>query len=169
MIRLHAHPPPPFRKLPLFLSLPVCRRSGILTGEGEGGGRGAESYNRKKVLPAINSSILSGEERLWQRAVRCRHIVAKAGTRVMGKWSHIQRQKKWSGLLYYLCSTLQRNFDLCIPRKGTVRPQSQYQHSCVWERFIYSLDRSTYFSCSRICRPIVGIYKSHAETWMYRD
>ncbi len=40
---------------------------------------------------------------------------------------------------------LQRNFDLCIPRKGTARPQSRFSHACVCERFIYSRDRSTYF------------------------
>ncbi len=40
------------------------------------------------------------------------------------------------------------------------RHQSQFPHSCVFERFIYSQDRSTFFSCSsRIGRPIVGIYK----------
>ncbi len=40
---------------------------------------------------------------------------------------------------------LQRNFDLCIPRKGIARPRSQFPQSCVCERFIYSQDRSTYF------------------------
>jgi hypothetical protein len=40
---------------------------------------------------------------------------------------------------------LQSNFDLCIPRKGTARPQSQFAHSCVCERFIYFHDRPTYF------------------------
>ncbi len=34
---------------------------------------------------------------------------------------------------------------LCIPFLGIVRPQSQFPHSCVCERFIYSQDRSTYF------------------------
>jgi hypothetical protein len=43
-------------------------------------------------------------------------------------------------------TTLQINFDLCIPRNGTARPQSQFPHSCVCERFIYySHDRSTCF------------------------
>jgi hypothetical protein len=42
-------------------------------------------------------------------------------------------------------STLQRNSNFCIPRKGTERPQSQFPYSRVCERFIYSHDRSTYF------------------------
>ncbi len=58
---LAAPPPPPVSKLPhLFLSLPLCRRSSLLTGEGEGCGRGAESYDRKKAWPSIIRSLLSG-------------------------------------------------------------------------------------------------------------
>jgi hypothetical protein len=44
--------------------------------------------------------------------------------------------------------TLQRNFDLYIPRKETARPEFLFQHSCVCERFIYPHDRSTYFSAA---------------------
>ncbi len=36
-------------------------------------------------------------------------------------------------------------FQLCIPGKGIARPQSQFPHSCVCERFIYSQDWFTYF------------------------
>ncbi len=39
--------------------------------------------------------------------------------------------------------TVQRNFDLCVPRKETAWPQSQFPHSCVCERSIYSHDRFT--------------------------
>jgi hypothetical protein len=35
---------------------------------------------------------------------------------------------------FNLLPALQRNFDLCIPRKGIARPQSQFPHSCVCER-----------------------------------
>ncbi len=41
--------------------------------------------------------------------------------------------------------TLQRKSYLCVPFLGIAWPQSQYPHSCVCERFIYSQDQSTYF------------------------
>jgi hypothetical protein len=41
--------------------------------------------------------------------------------------------------------TLQGKSQLCIPFLGIARPQSQLPHSCVYERFIYSQDRSTHF------------------------
>jgi hypothetical protein len=40
---------------------------------------------------------------------------------------------------------LQRKSHLCILFLGIARPQSQFPHSCVCERFIYSKDRPTYF------------------------
>jgi hypothetical protein len=48
-------------------------------------------------------------------------------------------------------------FTVCIPRKITARPQSQFLYSCVCEPFYSIFPRSVHlFSCSRICRPIVG-------------
>jgi hypothetical protein len=41
--------------------------------------------------------------------------------------------------------TLKRNLNLCVPRKGIARPQSQFPHSCVRERILYSHVRPTYF------------------------
>ncbi len=65
-------------------------------------------------------------------------------------------------------STLQRKSHLCTPRKWISRPpQSPFPHSCVCERFIYSQDRYTYFSC-RIGRRIMGIYKSLTDTWIWK-
>ncbi len=43
-----------------------------------------------------------------------------------------------------LFNALQRQFRLYIPFLGIARPQPQFPHSCVCERFIYSQDRSTY-------------------------
>jgi hypothetical protein len=42
-------------------------------------------------------------------------------------------------------TALQRKSHLCIPVLGIARPQPQFPHSCVCERFIQSQDRSTYF------------------------
>jgi hypothetical protein len=46
------------RKMSLFLSLPVSRRSSLLMVEGGGGGGGAKSYFGEKAWPSINHSIL---------------------------------------------------------------------------------------------------------------
>jgi hypothetical protein len=42
-------------------------------------------------------------------------------------------------------NALQRKSHLCIPFLGIAGPQSQFPHSCVCKRFLYSQDRSTYF------------------------
>jgi hypothetical protein len=65
VVRLHARPvpPSPVIKLSLFLSLPLCRRPSLLTGEG---GSGARSYDRKKAWASINRLILSG---LWAHGI----------------------------------------------------------------------------------------------------
>ncbi len=81
LVRLLPHPlppalPSPVSKWSLFLSLHVCRRSNLLTGEGEGrGGGGAKSYDGKKVclLYIIQYSLHiimkleynKGEDVLW--------------------------------------------------------------------------------------------------------
>ncbi len=52
--------------------------------------------------------------------------------------------------LYKINPTLQRQFRLYIPFLGIARPQPQFPHSCVCERFIYSQDRSTYFLQQKI-------------------
>jgi hypothetical protein len=44
----------------------------------------------------------------------------------------------------HIAKTQYRKFETNIPRKGIVRPQSQFLDSCVCERFIYSHDRSVY-------------------------
>ncbi len=51
-------------------------------------------------------------------------------------------------------------------RNGIARTQSPFPHLCVCERFIYSSVHI--FSCSRIGKPIVGIYKSLTDTWMWK-
>ncbi len=57
MIRLLAHPlpPSPVSKLSLFLSLPVCRRSSLLMGEGEGVGEEPNHPKNGEKLSAPSS------------------------------------------------------------------------------------------------------------------
>jgi hypothetical protein len=60
LIEDHAFLPSPTPSLSLqYLSLPVCRRSGLLTGEGRRGGGGAKSYDGEKGLSSLNHSIHS--------------------------------------------------------------------------------------------------------------
>ncbi len=58
--------------------------------------------------------------------------------------------------------TLRRKSHLCIPFLRIVRPQSQFPHSCVCERFIYSITRiGPHISLQQnIGRPIFEICKS---------
>jgi hypothetical protein len=60
--------------------------------------------------------------------------------------------------------TLQRKSHLCIPRKGLARPPSQFPHSCVCERFIYSQDRSTYFPAAELWQTDPWEYINHSQT-----
>jgi hypothetical protein len=53
-----------------------------------------------------------------------------------------------------------QKFETNIPRKGIARPQSQFPHSCVCERFTILQQE--------ICRPILGIYKSLTDTSMWK-
>ncbi len=54
---------------------------------------------------------------------------------------------------FWPAKTQYRKFETNIPRKGIARPQSQFPHSCVWERFIYSHKSVCLFCCRKICRP----------------
>jgi hypothetical protein len=55
----HPLPPSPDCRLSLFPSLPLYRRSSLLTCEEVGDGRGAESYDCEKAWPSINNLIFS--------------------------------------------------------------------------------------------------------------
>jgi hypothetical protein len=54
----HSPSPPPVSNMSLCLSLPVCRRSSFMLGEGGGGGRGAESRDPEKTYSLDWSLIL---------------------------------------------------------------------------------------------------------------
>ncbi len=49
----------------------------------------------------------------------------------------------------YYHSALQRKYHLWIPFPGIARPQSQFPLSCVYVRFIYSQDQSTYLAAEK--------------------
>jgi hypothetical protein len=51
----------------------------------------------------------------------------------------------FANLVTHSTPSLQRYFRLYIPFLGIAKPQPQFPHSCVFERFIYSQDQSTYF------------------------
>ncbi len=60
---LAPHPPPatsPGSKLSLFLSLPMCRRSSLLTGRGRGRGR-SQIIPRREAWSPIDHALLSGQ------------------------------------------------------------------------------------------------------------
>ncbi len=68
MIWLLPHPlphplPPPISKFSIFLSLPLYRRSSLLTegGGGNGQGKGAKSYDGGKACSSINHSLISAD------------------------------------------------------------------------------------------------------------
>ncbi len=61
-------------------------------------------------------------------------------------------KRKWGRTLVYvmihrgdLAEYTATKIPLCILIMRILRPQSQFPHSCVCERFIYSQDQSTYF------------------------
>ncbi len=47
------------------------------------------------------------------------------------------------------CKDTKPKLETNIPRKGITRPQSQFPHSCVCERFIYSHDGSAYSAAGK--------------------
>jgi hypothetical protein len=51
--------PSPISNRSFSLSLPVCHRSSLVTGEGRGGGEGAKPYDGEKSCSSLNHSILS--------------------------------------------------------------------------------------------------------------
>jgi hypothetical protein len=55
-----------------------------------------------------------------------------------------------------------RKFETNIPRKGIARPQSQFPHSSVCERFIYCITNTIGLPIplEKICELILGIQKS---------
>ncbi len=76
VIRLHAHPLPPlsprYTRLATHRKTEKERQLADVRG-GEGGGHGAESYDRKRLWPSINHSILSEflHNTIYKPAYKC--------------------------------------------------------------------------------------------------
>ncbi len=68
-----------------------------------------------------------------------------SSAKASGSTSDILAAYSGWGAVHSSGSTLQGKLHIYIPFLGTVRPQSQFPHSCVCEIFIYSQDQSTYF------------------------
>jgi hypothetical protein len=64
-------------------------------------------------------------------------------------------------LMVCTAKTQYQKFKTNIPRKGIARPQSQFPHSCVCERFIYSQDRSAYI--------VAGKYVDRSWEYIHRS
>ncbi len=66
--------------------------------------------------------------------------------------SHMVLYSTWINIFFDAEKCLNRHTarksHLCISFLETARPQFQFPNSCVCERFIYSQDRSTYFSAA---------------------
>ncbi len=67
-----------------------------------------------------------------------------------------------------IAKTQYRKFETNISRKGITRPQSQYPHPCVCERFMYSHDRSAYSAAGKNVDRSLGKYKTLTGTWMWK-
>jgi hypothetical protein len=81
----------------------------------------------------------SNSHSLLYRSGRFRRKKNKQGTDLDLRWSLARYSPASTSY-----STLHRKSDLCIPRNGTVRSHSQFQHSFICERLIYSQDRSAF-------------------------
>ncbi len=67
-----------------------------------------------------------------------------------------------------LLHALYRKSNICIPRKGIARPQFQFLFMFLWA--IYIFPGSVHiFGCSKIDIPILEIYKSLTDIWVYRN
>ncbi len=97
----------------------------------------------------------------WLGLVRARWTVSWSG-RPPAAWIRTRSDTQESQH-----NTLQRKCHLCIPFPGIARPQHQFHiHGSVSD--LYSPRISLHISSSRLGRPIVGIYKSLTDAWMWK-
>ncbi len=76
----------------------------------------------------------------------------------------------WRKEIFHMhCKEYTENFETNISRNETAKPQSSYLHLCFCERSTYIFPRSVFlFCCRKTGGPIVEIYYSLTDTWMWK-
>ncbi len=79
-------------------------------------------------------------------------------------------QRAFVNQTFFKPCALQRKFHLCIPFLGIARPQFQFPHLCVCERFTYSrIGPHIWLQQNRQTNPGNTVYKSLTDIWVYRN
>ncbi len=110
-------------------------------------------------LFAVNKIVFEYAEsikRIWRiRGKNYAHAESILGRTPRGNSSlsyvrvHMLQSDEDNGKGRYTAKTQYRKFETNIPRKGIARPQSQFPHSCVCVRFIYSHNQSAFYAAEK--------------------
>jgi hypothetical protein len=108
--------PSSMSKLSFFQSLPVHRRSSLLTGEGGvGGWRGTKSSDHVKVWPSVNHSILCGRvpashfrSIYWKLSIVCSIAI------YLKNIKSSQMTLFWKKMLFIFERDLETKFDMLV-------------------------------------------------------
>ncbi len=106
---------------------------------------------------------------VWWRVAghqrRSSHTLCRGSARSRNENTEVEQKSE----IYPQDDTVQRKSSLSIPFLGLARPQSRFPSSCVWKRFIYCQDRSTYFlQQNRQIDRGNTVYKLLTDTWMWK-
>ncbi len=93
--------------------------------------------NIKIRRPCLRSKSGSGHiPNFWPRRIRFQNNLSGSGSALSENMHSLDNWRLYS--VRYTAKTQYRKFEPIIPRKGIEWHQSQFPHSCVCERFIYS-------------------------------
>jgi hypothetical protein len=102
-----------------------------------------------------NSKLAKQSHNTCQHA---EHVSCRAETTSDSCGEYIKMYTNQKNSIACTAKNQYRKFETNIPRKGNARPRSQFPHSRVCERFIYSHDRSAYSAAGKIYGRILGVY-----------